>query len=109
MTDSVYLETSVISYLAALPSRDVIVAGRQPLMHDWWQRRRGVFEVVVSELVHLESADGDPAAVARRAEVLVGLRCRAPGRVLPVELEFGAHRQCGKLTARRGGLSRGGP
>ncbi|MEA2600343.1 MAG: hypothetical protein QOF89_1335 [Acidobacteriota bacterium] len=74
MAALVYLETSVISYLTALPSRDVIVAGRQQLTHEWWLRRRGTFEVVVSELVHLECADGDPVAAARRASFLAELR-----------------------------------
>jgi predicted nucleic acid-binding protein len=74
MAALVYLETSVISYLAARPSRDVIVAGRQQLTHEWWSRRRGFFDVVVSELVHLECADGDPVAAARRADFLAALR-----------------------------------
>ena len=74
MAALVYLETSVLSYLTALPSRDVIVAGRQQVTHEWWNRRRGAFDLVVSELVHLECADGDPAAAARRAAVLVDLR-----------------------------------
>jgi predicted nucleic acid-binding protein len=73
MAALVYLETSVISYLAAWPSRDVIVAGRQ-LTHEWWRRRRSSFDVVVSELVHLECADGDPDAAARRADFLAVLR-----------------------------------
>ncbi len=30
---SIYVETSIISYLAARPSRDLIVAARQPLTH----------------------------------------------------------------------------
>ena len=74
MAPLVYLETSVGSYLTAWPSRDVIVAGRQQLTHEWWSRRRSSFEVVVSELVHLECAEGDPAAAGRRAEFLAALR-----------------------------------
>jgi predicted nucleic acid-binding protein len=74
MAALVYLETSIISYLAALPSRDLIVAGRQQLTHEWWQRRRGGFEIVVSELVHLECSEGDPDAAIRRASLLAGLR-----------------------------------
>ncbi|HXU29751.1 MAG TPA: type II toxin-antitoxin system VapC family toxin [Thermoanaerobaculia bacterium] len=73
----VYLETSVISYITARPSRDLIVAGRQQLTHEWWRRRRSSFEVVVSELVHLECSDGDPLAAARRADFLAELRSLA--------------------------------
>jgi hypothetical protein len=62
MAALVYLETSIISYLTAWPSRDVIVAGRQQLTHEWWNRRRSSFDLVVSELVHLECASGDPGA-----------------------------------------------
>jgi hypothetical protein len=37
MADLVHQETSVISYLIGLPSRDVIVAGRQQLTREWWR------------------------------------------------------------------------
>ncbi|HEV7668920.1 MAG TPA: type II toxin-antitoxin system VapC family toxin [Thermoanaerobaculia bacterium] len=50
------------------------MAGRQQLTHEWWRRRRSSFEVVVSELVHLECANGDPVAAARRADFLAMLR-----------------------------------
>jgi hypothetical protein len=73
MAQSVYLETSIVSYLAARPSRDLVVAAHQQITHRWWETRRGDFELVVSELVHLECAAGDPEAASRRAGILEGI------------------------------------
>lgn len=73
MPPRVYVETSVISYLAARPSRDLITAARQQLTHEWWRRRRPHFEVYVSQLVLDEANAGDPEAAARRAEFVAGL------------------------------------
>ena len=42
--ESVYLETTFVSYLVARPSRDVIVAGHQQTTQDWWPNRRLEFE-----------------------------------------------------------------
>ena len=66
MTKSkVYLETSVISYLTALPSRDLIVAAHQQITRDWWSSRDR-FEMLVSDAVLEEIARGDSSAAARR-------------------------------------------
>jgi hypothetical protein len=73
MGGTVYLETTIISYLAARPSRDLVVAAHQRITHEWWEVRRRDFEVLVSELVHLECAAGDPEAARRRADVLAGI------------------------------------
>lgn len=73
MPPRVYVETSVISYLAARPSRDLITAARQQLTREWWRHRRPQFDVCVSQLVLDEARAGDPEAAARRAEFLVGL------------------------------------
>jgi predicted nucleic acid-binding protein len=73
MARSVYLETSIISYLAARPSRDLVTAARQELTREWWARRRSAFEVYVSEAVVAEARAGDPEAAARRAEILAAL------------------------------------
>lgn len=54
----VYLETSVISYLAAKPSRDIIVAGQQLITQNWWENFRSKFNLYISDLVIKESSEG---------------------------------------------------
>jgi hypothetical protein len=66
---SVYIESSVISYLAAHPSRDVIVAARQAISHEWWCENRHRFELRISALVEEEIGLGDEAAAKRRDPV----------------------------------------
>jgi predicted nucleic acid-binding protein len=70
MAQRVYLETSIISYLAAHPSRDLVTAARQQLTHEWWALRRSAFEICVSELVIAEAAAGDPDAAERRTRLI---------------------------------------
>ena len=67
---SVYIETTIVSYLAARLSRDMIVAAHQQITHDWWDERRSQFQLVSSPLVRREATLGNPAAAARRAELL---------------------------------------
>lgn len=68
-----YLETSIVSYLTARPSGDLVAAAHQHLTARWWDRRRASFEVWTSELVREEAGRGDAAAAARRLEVLHGI------------------------------------
>ena len=73
MRKQVYLETTIVSYLTARPSRDLIRAARQQLTRDWWQYRRGDFDLHISQFVLDEAGDGDPDAARRRLEFLEGL------------------------------------
>jgi hypothetical protein len=72
MKPKVYIETSVISYLAARPSRDILVAANQQVTQEWWQDRRVKFELYVSQLVELEASSGDAEAVSKRQQALAG-------------------------------------
>ena len=72
MKPRVYLETTMVSYLTALPSRDLVLAAHQQLTSEWWQSR-GRFDLFVSEAVLQEAAGGDPSAAARRAAALQGI------------------------------------
>src|SRR6266852_3155455 len=71
--ESVYLETTFISYLVARPSRDVIVAGHQQTTQEWWANRRSEFECLVSQVVIDEAFVGDPAEVQKRLAIIGGL------------------------------------
>jgi len=68
----VYVETTVVSYLAALPSRDIVLAGHQAMTRAWWGRR-GRFELFVSQAVIEEASRGDPVAAATRIALLEGI------------------------------------
>jgi len=78
MKKPLYLETTVISYLAARPSGDLVVAGHQLITRRWWDAHRPDFDLYVSEAVIEECAAGDPEAAARRLEFLVGIPVLEP-------------------------------
>lgn len=66
MGKRVYLETSVISYLVARPSRNPLAAAWQQITRQWWDRQRLRFELFASELVVMEAGTGDFDAARTR-------------------------------------------
>jgi len=70
MADRVYVETTVVSYLTARPNRDVVIAGHQQITQEWWESRRGTYELCVSQLVLDEARVGDVVAAQDRLVVL---------------------------------------
>ncbi len=70
---TVYIETSVVSYLTARPSRDVVVAAYQEVTREWWRDAAARFDVVASELVLAEAGAGDPVAARSRLKALQGV------------------------------------
>lgn len=73
MQPLVYIETSIISYLAARPSRELVTAAHQQLTADWWSSARPAFRVGISELVIQEASLGDSQSARRRLELLTEL------------------------------------
>ena len=73
MRPIVYIESSIISYLTARPSRDVVTASRQAITAEWWRDRKGFFEVYISALVVEEISGGDPIAAAQRLRAVAGI------------------------------------
>ena len=70
MKPKVYVETTILSYLAARPSRDTVTAGRQVITRRWWETEREKYSLVVSAVVEAECERGDPELVKRRQELL---------------------------------------
>ena len=70
MNPIVYIESSVISYLVSRPSRDIVIAGRQAISHDWWENHRQRFELRISVLVEEEIGRGDSLAAQRRLALI---------------------------------------
>ncbi len=69
----VYLESSVISYLTARPSRDVIKLAKQELTRQWWRDNRMKYDIHVSGFVMEEIARGDSQAARDRMDIVAGL------------------------------------
>jgi len=68
--ESIYIETSIISYLVARPSNNLISAARQKLTFDWWEQEREKYKIYISELVIAECSRGDKSAADRRLKIV---------------------------------------
>jgi len=68
--EKVYVESSVISYITARPSRDLVVSARQAITNEWWEQKRKKYDVYISELVIEEIASGDIEAAQKRLDVV---------------------------------------
>ena len=73
MNPSVYIETTIPSYLTAWPSRDIVRAAHQQLTREWWEQRRSAFSLYISQFVLDEAGDGDPTAATDRINSLAGM------------------------------------
>src|SRR5688572_12162397 len=78
MVPRLYLETTIPSYLAARRSRDLQLAADQEATQEWWEKRRSMFELFVSEIVVREVRRGDSTYAAARLELIRGLPVLLP-------------------------------
>jgi predicted nucleic acid-binding protein len=79
MKSKVYLETTIVSYLVAVPTKDLIQAAHQESTRQWWAGRDR-FDIFVSRVVVAEARRGNAKAAARRLGVLRGIPRLAGGR-----------------------------
>ena len=68
--ETVYIETTFISYFVSRPSRDLLVAAHQQATKDWWFERRQNFECYVSQIVLDEVSAGDPEEAKTRMAMI---------------------------------------
>jgi len=66
MKKRVYIETTVVSYLVARPSRDLMVASHQEATRELWPRLSMDYDGYVSALVYEEAGRGDPTQAQAR-------------------------------------------
>ena len=71
---SVYLESTVVSYLVARPSSNPVLAARQKASRQLWENYADRFEFVTSHIVHNEIRQGNAGAARQRLEAVTLLR-----------------------------------
>jgi hypothetical protein len=89
---TLYLETTVVSYLTARLSRDVTKARRQLLTKQWWHEHRARHVSYISDLVFDEARCGDPGAARSRLSAIV--------RLSQVHMSAQSHELAGQISAR---------
>jgi hypothetical protein len=73
MSETVYIETSILGYLTARPSRDIVVSANIQVTREWWDTRRSDFQLYSSQAVVKETSQGDAAISSQRLELIRNL------------------------------------
>jgi hypothetical protein len=73
MSETVYIETSILGYLTARPSRDLVVAANIEITREWWDMRRSDFQLYSSQAVVKETSQGDAEIAYQRLEIIRNL------------------------------------
>ncbi|MFN6515330.1 MAG: type II toxin-antitoxin system VapC family toxin [Nostoc sp. CreGUA01] len=70
MSESVYIETSIVGYLTARSSNNLILMANAEATREWWDTRCTQFVLYTSQVVLNEVARGDTEMATRRLEIL---------------------------------------
>jgi len=73
MSETVYIETSILGYLTARSTRNLILAANIEVTKEWWEFRRSGFTLYISQVVLDEVARGDTEIAIKRLKILNGL------------------------------------
>lgn len=67
---TLYLETTIPSYLMARSSQNLIIAAHQTITSEWWSKESSKYAVYISQFVLDEAAEGDVEASKKRMDFL---------------------------------------
>lgn len=70
MRETVYIETSIVGYLTARPSNNLILTANLEATREWWDTRRNQFMLYISQVVLDEVARGDAEIATKRLEIV---------------------------------------
>ena len=70
---TVYVETTIVSYLTVRPTSDLLAAAWQKTTVDWWETQRSRFDLYTSDVALEEAHRGDPEAARKRLEAISGI------------------------------------
>jgi len=69
----IYIESTIPSYLVALPARDLLQGARQQTTKDWWDLKRHQHTLFTSQIVLDEISSGETEMARQRLELLAGM------------------------------------
>jgi predicted nucleic acid-binding protein len=70
MSETVYIETSILGYLTARPSRNLVLVANTEVTREWWDMRRRAFNLYTSQAVVKEVSQGDAEIASQRLAIL---------------------------------------
>jgi hypothetical protein len=92
MKPSLYVETTIPSYLIGDISPVIATAAHQMATRRWWEERRSAYRLFVSPAVDEEAGRGDPLRSQRRQAALTGIpRLPVTDEIVRLAREIFAH------------------
>lgn len=70
LKETVYIETSIIGYLTARATSNLIVTANMQTTKSWWDNHRDKFDIYISEIVIEEVSRGDSEMAAQRLSIV---------------------------------------
>ncbi|MEM1126567.1 MAG: type II toxin-antitoxin system VapC family toxin [Bacteroidota bacterium] len=73
MKPRLYIETSLVSYLTAPTSSNLVTAARQTITYQWWHTQRQHYDLFISQAVLNEAARGNAVKAQQRLDALAAI------------------------------------